>query len=35
MLFATITGYGRMFEGKNGEVVQANFKNEIPKELAD
>jgi Na+/H+ antiporter NhaC len=35
MLFATITGYGRSFEGKNGEEIPANFKNEIPKELVD
>jgi Na+/H+ antiporter NhaC len=33
MLFATITGYGRSFEGKNGEEIQANFKSEMPEEV--
>lgn len=35
MLFAVITGYGRAFEGKNGEEIPANFKNKMPVELAE
>jgi Na+/H+ antiporter NhaC len=35
MLFTVVTGYGREFEGKNGEEIPANFKNQMPTELAD
>jgi Na+/H+ antiporter NhaC len=30
MLFATFTGFGRSFEGKKGEEIPANFKNNVP-----
>lgn len=33
MPISAIVGYGRMFEGKNGEVVKADFTNEVPAEL--
>ena len=30
MLMAVLTGWGRSFEGRNGERIVAWFKNEIP-----
>jgi len=33
MPVAAIVGYGRIFEGKNGEVVKGYYKNEVPAEI--
>jgi len=35
MVVFAIVGWGRIFEGKNGEIIKANYVNEVPAEIAD
>ena len=35
MFIFTFTGWGRIFEGKKGEVIKGDYMNEIPKEAKD
>jgi len=35
MFLSALTGWGRIFEGKNGKVINGNFTNKIPKEAIE